>query len=291
MASTMTTLNRATRSQRTTSANAHATRERRALEAHGVSVQTLFARCQNGDRAARETLVTRFMPLARKVARRYWNSSLPREDLAQVANLALIKAIDRFDSGRGRPFEAFAVPTILGELRRCFRDSSWAVHVARGAQERSKAVQDAIELLARDHGRSPTVQQLALYLELPEEDILDALQVGHAYTATSLDAPVQNGEEETTLACTLGEHDDGYEHVETAMLMENALACLTDHEQRLLILRFVDELTQAQIGKQLGVSQMQVSRLLRATLAKLRDHIGEPSIAQRQLSPRPPFVA
>lgn len=243
-------------------------------------MQTLFACCHNGDRAAREALVTSFMPLARKVARRYWNSSLPREDLTQVANLALVKAIDRFDTGRGRPFEAFAIPTILGELRRYFRDSSWAVHVARGAQERSKAVQDAIELLSRDHGRPPTVQQLALYLELPEEDILDALQVAHAYTATSLDAPVQSGEEdETTLASTLGEHDDGYEHVETEMLIENALACLTDREQRLLKLRFVDELTQAQIGKQLGVSQMQVSRLLRATLAKLRDHIGEPTLA------------
>jgi RNA polymerase sigma factor (sigma-70 family) len=164
-----------------------------------------------------------------------------------------------------------------GELRRYFRDSSWAVHVARGAQERCKAVQDAIELLSHDHGRPPTIQQLALYLELPEADILDALQVAHPYAATSLDVPAQNREEdETTLACILGEHD-GYEHVETDTLIENALACLTDREQRLLKLRFVDELTQAQIGKQLGVSQMQVSRLLRGTLAKLREHIGEPS--------------
>jgi RNA polymerase sigma-B factor len=219
------------------------------------------------------------MPLARKVARRYWNSSLPREDLTQVANLALLKAIDRFDPTRGRPFEAFAIPTILGELRRYFRDSSWAVHVARGAQERSKAVQDAVELLSRKHGRPPTVHQLALYLELSEEDILEGLQVAHAYMASSLDAPAQNGgeeDDETTLASTLGERDEGYEHVETDMLIEDALASLTERERRLLKLRFVDELTQAQIGKQLGVSQMQVSRLLRATLAKLRKNIGEP---------------
>jgi len=264
-------------SQRATTA----TLERRLLQTHGASTPALFERCRSGDRAAREALITRYMPLARKVARRYWNSSLAREDLTQVANLALVKAIDRFDPDRGRKFEAFAIPTILGELRRYFRDCSWAVHVARGAQERSKAVQAAVELLSREHGRPPTVQQLALYLELPEEDVLDALQVTHAYTAASLDAPVQGGEEdESTLVSILGEHDDGYEHVETEMLVENALACLTDREQRLLKLRFVDELTQAQIGKQLGVSQMQVSRLLRGALAKLRDHIGEePTLA------------
>lgn len=262
------------------SATAHATPEHPVLQAHGASVQTLFARCRAGDGAARETLVTRYMPLARKVARRYWNSSLSSEDLTQVANLALVKAVDRFDPDRGRPFEAFAIPTILGELRRYFRDSSWAVHVARSGQERSKAVQDAVELLSRRHGRSPSVQQLALYLELSEEDVLEGLQVARAYTAASLDAPVQNGQDdETTLVSTFGEYDDGYEQVETAMLIEGALASLTDREQRLLRLRFIDELTQAQIGTRLGVSQMQVSRLLRAALAKLRENIGEPTVA------------
>jgi RNA polymerase sigma-B factor len=250
--------------------------DRFALDSSAV----LFRRVGQGDHEAREALIVRFMPLARSVARRYWNSSLAREDLTQVANLALVKAIDRFDPDRGRPFEAFAIPTILGELRRYFRDSSWAVHVARGAQERSKAVHDAAELLGGEHGRPPTVNQLALYLEMSEEDVLDGLQVAHAYAATSLDAPVQNGEaDETTLACALGEHDDGYEHVETGMLIEHALSSLTDRERRLLRLRFVHELSQAQIGKQLGVSQMQVSRLLRATLAKLRESLGEPAPA------------
>lgn len=247
-----------------------------AVSALRPSTEGLFHRVGLGDRDARETLIVQFMPLARKVARRYWNSSLAREDLTQVANLALVKAIDRFDPALGRPFEAFAVPTILGELRRYFRDSSWAVHVTRGAQERAKAIQHATEVLAREHGRPPTVQQLAVYLELSEEDILDGLQVVHAYTASSLDAPLQNGEDdETTLASTLGEHDTGFEHVETGMLIGDALAGLTDREQRLLALRFVDELTQAQIGEQLGVSQMQVSRLLRAALAKLRENIAE----------------
>jgi RNA polymerase sigma-B factor len=253
------------------------TTETRPRTARPRSTEVLFREARQGDHAARETLIVRYMPLARKVARRYWNSSLAYEDLTQVANLALVKAIDRFDLDHGRPFEAFAIPTILGELRRYFRDSSWAVHVARGAQERSKSVQDAIELLSREHGRPPTVHQLALYLELSEEDVLDGLQVARAHTASSLDAPAQTGEDdETTLVSTIGEHDNGYEHVETGMLIGDALAGLTPRERRLLELRFVHELTQAEIGKQLGVSQMQVSRLLRSTLAKLREGIGEP---------------
>ncbi len=251
---------------------------RRTARAH--STELLFREARRGDRDARETLIVRFMPLARKIARRYWNSLLACEDLTQVANLALVKAIDRFDPDHGRPFEAFAIPTILGELRRYFRDSSWAVHVARSAQERSKAIQDAVEFLSRAHGRPPTVQRLALYLELSEEDVLDGLQVARAYTASSLDAPAQNGEnDETTLASTLGEHDKGYEHVENDMLIEDALAGLTHREQRLLELRFIHELTQAEIGRQLGVSQMQVSRLLRSTLATLRESIGESAFA------------
>jgi RNA polymerase sigma-B factor len=250
--------------------------ERRPLSAAAASSELLFARCRGGDRAAREALVTRYMPLARKLARRYWSSSLSAEDLTQVANLALVKAVDRFDPDRARTFEAFAIPTILGELRRHFRDASWAVHVARGAQERSKAIHDATARLSREHGRPPTVGQLAQYLELSEEEVLDGLRVSYAYAASSLDAPVQDGEEEeTTLGSTLGAHDQGYEQVENGILVADALANLTAREQRLLELRFVHELTQAQIGEQLGVSQMQVSRLLRSSLATLRESIGE----------------
>ncbi len=240
-----------------------------------TSTEELFGLVREGDRAAREQLALRFMPLARKVSRRYSNSSLSSEDLTQVANLALVKAIDRFDPDVGRSFEAFAIPTILGELRRYFRDSAWSVHVARGAKERSKAVQDASEMLAREHGRAPSVSQLAVYLELSEEDVLDALQVAQAYAADSLDAPVRSGEEDVTLVSTLGERELGYERAETNMLIEDALTELSERERRALKLRFVDELTQLQIGHELGVSQMQVSRILRATLAKLRDRLGD----------------
>jgi RNA polymerase sigma-B factor len=256
--------------------SARAVCERQPSRAHGDSTQTLFMRCHDGDRAAREELVAHYMPLARKLARRYWSSTLSPEDLTQIASLALVKAIDRFDPDRGRAFEAFAIPTILGELRRHFRDVSWAVHVPRGAQERSQTVQNAIARLAREHGRPPTVGQLAQYLELSEEEILDGMQAAHAYTAGSLDAPTQNDEDgETTLASTLGGHDRGYEQVENGILVADALATLTEREQRLIELRFVHELTQARIGEQLGISQMQVSRLLRATIAKLREHFGE----------------
>ncbi len=242
-----------------------------------ATTEQLFAAAREGDRVAREELVVRFMPLARKVARRYSKSSLSADDLTQVANLALVKAIDRFDPDRGRPFEGFAVPTILGELRRHFRDNAWAVHVARSAKERSKAVQDAGELLAREHGRAPSVPQLALYLEISEEDVLDALQVAQAYAAESLDAPMLGGEEELTLASSLGERELGYERVETRVLIEEALDGLPERERRALKLRYVDDLTQAQIGEELGVSQMQVSRMLRTTLGKLRVRLGAPS--------------
>jgi RNA polymerase sigma-B factor len=235
----------------------------------------LFTRCHAGDLSAREELVVRYMPLARRLARRYWRSSLSLDDLTQVANLALVRAIDRYDPTRGRKFESFAIPTILGELRRYFRDTSWSVHVTRSAQERAMEVHDTIGALSRENGRSPSIQDLAQYLERPEEDVLDSFLVLDAYKANSLDAPATEESSTTTLGATLGGVDDGYELVEDDMMLERALGCLTPREHELLELRFVAELPQAQIGARMGVSQMQISRLLRATLAKLQREIGE----------------
>jgi RNA polymerase sigma-B factor len=141
----------------------------------------LFARHIQGDQAAREALVRRFMPLARSLARRYDRSSEPFEDLLQVASLGLLKALDRFDPSRGHPFASFAVPTILGEMRRHFRDAGWSVHVPRGSQERALKVRDAQERLANSRGRAATVSELAEYLELSTEEIIDALQAIQAY--------------------------------------------------------------------------------------------------------------
>ena len=237
-----------------------------------VSTEALFERVAFGDVVARETLVHRFLPLARSLARRYANSSVPNDDLTQVASLALLKAIDRFDPERGRSFEAFAVPTILGELRRYFRDSAWAVHVARGAKERAHDVQEAAEQLFASRGRSPTVRELAEYLELSREDVLDALQASASFAASSLDAPLQSGEDdgETTLGGRLGAEDSAYERVENVSALSSAIADLSAKERGLLRMRFGAGMTQLQIGRRLGVSQMQVSRLLRATLEHLR---------------------
>ena len=243
----------------------------------GPSCEPLFRRYQrDGDPAAREDLVKRFLPLARTLARRFWHSSEPYEDLVQVASLALVKAIDRFDLERGASFQSFAVPTILGELRRYFRDSGWAVHVPRGAQERALAVRDAEEHLLNRHGRSPTVHEIAVYLELSEEDVLDGLQAARAYTTTSLDLPPQDGEEDgdLTIADRLGDEDDGYELADARVAVAEAVRSLPEGERRLLGMRFVKEMTQSEIGAQLGVSQMQVSRLLRRTLAQLQTQAG-----------------
>ncbi len=214
------------------------------------------------------------MPLARTLARRYHGTSISNEDLSQVAYLALVRAVDRFDPDRGS-FIAFAVPTILGELRRHFRDTAWAVRVGRGLQERTAELQGAVDLLARKDGRPPTVQELALYLERTEEDVLEAMQAKQAYSASSLDEPAPDGEDDnTTLLGSLGARDAGYERVEDRVAVQGALSQLDDAERRLLELRYRDELTQQDIGQRIGVSQMQVSRLLTATLAKLREQCG-----------------
>ena len=243
-----------------------------------AKTEQLFRACRRyGDEAAREELVLRFLPLARKLARRYSHSSVPDEDLVQVASIALLKAIDRFDPARGSAFQSFAIPTILGELRRHFRDTSWAVHVARAAQERALAVQETIARLSARHGHSPTVPEIAVYLELSEEEVLDGMQAGRAYSTMSLDAPSPSGEEDgdATLAAELGRDEQGYELIETGAAIADALGGLAPRDRELLQLRFAVGLTQSEIGEQLGVSQMQVSRLLARTLDTLRVRLAD----------------
>jgi RNA polymerase sigma-B factor len=234
--------------------------------------RSLFLRWQhNGDRSAREALVARFMPLARGLARRYGSSSEPFEDLLQVASMGLLKAIDRFDTGRGHSFSSFAVPTILGEMRRYFRDSGWAVHVPRGAQERALKVREVQERLAKEHRRAPTVNQLAEFLELDIEEIVDALAALQAYETFSLDAPRPGVEEEVvTYGESLGQDDERYELVELDATISSALEHIAPRERAMLRMRFVEDLTQMEIAARMGVSQMQVSRLLRHSLDQLR---------------------
>ena len=246
----------------------------------GDDVPTLFARWRNDrDPVAREELVRRFMPLARGLARRYGNSSEPFEDLLQVASLGLLKAMDRYDSERGYPFPSFAVPTILGEMRRYFRDSGWAVHVPRGAQERALKVRDAQERLANTKGHAPTVNELAVYLETPVEDVLDALQAIHAYQTVSLDAPRPSADEQDAAPYgeSIGSDDERYELIELDVTLTSVLCRIPPRERAIIRMRFVEDLTQTEIAERIGVSQMQVSRLLRRTLDQLRalTHPGE----------------
>jgi len=233
----------------------------------------LFLRWQHeGDPRAREELIDRFLPLARNLARRYAGAREPFDDLVQVASLGLVKAVDRFDVDRGAAFSSFAVPTILGELKRYFRDLGWAVHVPRGAQERALKVQAAQERLTSRTGRPPTVNELAEYLELPIEDVLDALETAAAHHSASLDAPRNDGEDDTATLCdAFGEEDRRYELVDQTVTVAAAAQQLSAREREVLALRFAGDMTQTQIAREIGVSQMQVSRILRRALSRLRE--------------------
>jgi RNA polymerase sigma-B factor len=234
----------------------------------------LFVRWQRrGDAAARELLVERFSPLSRRLAQRYRHTTELYEDLYQVAQLGLVKAIDGYDPDRGSPFAAYAIPTILGELRRHFRSSSWAVHVPRAAQERALEIRDAERVLAEEHGHSPTVSELAQFMELSIEEVLDAMQALRALGSISLDAPRggEAGEESCSYVETIGAEDPHYELVELGTDLTAALRLLQPRQREILRLRFFEELTQSQIAERIGVSQMQVSRLLARCVAELRE--------------------
>src|SRR5579884_3274437 len=238
-----------------------------------VDNNELFIRWhEHGDARAREELVDRFLPLARNLARRYAGAREPFDDLLQVASLGLVKAIDRFDVQRGAAFSSFAVPTILGELKRYFRDLGWSVHVPRGAQEQALKVQEAQERLTSRTGRPPTVNELAEYLELSVEDVLDALETAAAHHSASLDAPRDDGEDDSgTLVDVFGQEDPRFELVDESVTISAAANQLTPRERRVLALRFVEDMTQTQIAAEIGVSQMQVSRILRRALSRLRE--------------------
>ena len=232
----------------------------------------LFLRWQqDGDQRARAELVDRFLPLARNLARRYAGAREPFEDLLQVASLGLVKAIDRFDVDRGAAFSSFAVPTILGELKRYFRDLGWSVHVPRGAQEQALKVQEAQERLTSKTGRPPTVHELAEYLELAVDEVLDALETAAAHHSASLDAPREDRDDESgSLVDVFGQEDHRYELIEQTTTISAAAKELSPRERRVLALRFASDMTQTQIADEIGVSQMQVSRILRRALSQLR---------------------
>jgi RNA polymerase sigma-B factor len=241
--------------------------------AHIARSTELFDRWRRyRDIRARDELIARFLPLARKLARRYMSASEPYDDLVQVASLGLVKAVERFDPERGFAFTSFAVPTIVGELKRYFRDTAWALHVDRGAQERARKIAEAQEEVAAHTGRPPTIHELAQYLEMTEEEVLDGLQTADAYDAISLDAPMASDDADMSSRLEIiGTEDERLELVDTQATIFAAAKHLPARERQILYLRFGEDLTQSQIAERVGVSQMQVSRLLRRSLQRLRD--------------------
>jgi RNA polymerase sigma-B factor len=222
------------------------------------------------DLVVRDELVRRFMPFARKLALRYIHSREPLDDLVQVACVGLLNAIERFEPGRGKKFTSFAAPTIVGELKRHFRDKGWAVHVPRDLQERALAVSRQTERLSAQLGRSPDLNELAAALHCTIEQVIEAIDAAHNYHPASLDAPVAHEDEDgSSLAETLGDEDDGFELADHRLAIAERWGSLSDVERQVLALRLVHELTQREISQQIGCSQMHVSRLLRRSMLRL----------------------
>ncbi len=225
-----------------------------------------------GDPAAREALVARFLPLARQLARRYQRGGEPLDDLVQVASLGLLKAIDRFDPERETAFSSFAVPTILGELKRHFRDKGWSVRVPRDLQELTVKVDRVGEQISRDLGRAPTPTEIAESIGVTAEQVLEAREASAAYRAVSLDRPRDEEDEDSSgIADAVGVEDPGFSVAEDSATVERLMRVLTDREREVLRLRFEEDLTQSEIGARVGVSQMHVSRLIRQSVARLRE--------------------
>ena len=233
----------------------------------------LFERyLRDGDARAREQLVERFLPLARQLARRYQRADEPLDDLVQVASLGLVKAIDRFDADRQVVFSSYAVPTILGELKRHFRDRTWSVRVPRDLQELALRVDRTVTSLSLDLRRAPSITEIAEAVNASEEQVLEALEAAGAYRAASLDSPRgsrrrRQARRWPTPSATRRAASSLAEHRAT---LEPLLGTISARERTVLALRFGEDLTQAEIGARIGVSQMQVSRLIRQALARLR---------------------
>ncbi|MGW2788140.1 RNA polymerase sigma factor SigF [Streptomyces populi] len=221
---------------------------------------------------ARNTLIEMNLSLVQYAASRFRSRGAEEmEDIVQVGTIGLIKAIDRFDLTREVEFTSFAIPYITGEIKRFFRDTTWAVHVPRRLQEARVQLAKATEELRSRLGRTPTVQELSQLMSLSEEEVNEARLASNGYNSTSLDAAINAGDEgEAALADFIGSDDSSLELVEDFHALAPLIASLDERERRIIHMRFVDELTQAQIGEHLGISQMHVSRLLSRTLAKLR---------------------
>ena len=234
-----------------------------------TEIRRLFlSYADSGDERLRNQLVEEHLGLAHQLARRFTNRGESYDDLVQVASMALVMSVDRFDPDRGVEFSTFATRTIIGELKRHFRDKGWAIRAPRRIQELYLAIRPAIETLTQDLGRPPSVVEIAENVGASEESVLEALEAGQRYRTASIDAPDR---EDSSMVLRLGQVDSGFAGSDDRMLLAASMADLPEREQKILRLRFVDGLTQSEIAAQIGVSQMQVSRLLAASLAQLRE--------------------
>jgi RNA polymerase sigma-B factor len=243
--------------------------------AHERRLLSLYARTR--DPVVLEELVERFMPLARQLASRYRGGGEPMEDLVQIASVGLVNAISRFDPELGFSFPTFAVPTILGELRRHFRDRGWSVHVERGLKDRHATVEKAIGELSTRLGHSPSVGEISERVGLAAENVLEALDAGNAHYTLSIDAGTSEGDDEDRppIVESLGDRDPGYEAIEYGAAIAPVLDELSERDRRIVHLRFVEDKTQTEIATEVGLSQMHVSRILRSTLERFRERVRE----------------
>lgn len=226
-------------------------------------------------RRLRQHVITRCLPLAEHIARRFQGRGEPIDDLEQIARLGLVNAIDRYDVTKGNSFVAFAVPTIMGEVRRYFRDSGWSIHVPRRAKEMQLAIGECVERLSQGLGRSPSAREIARDLDVPYEHVVSGLIARDAYQPASIDAAASDSEG-LKLSDRMGGEDPALENAEGYVAIKPHLEALPERERTILYLRFFGGMTQTQIAARIGISQMHVSRILTRTLARLRSEVAEP---------------
>ncbi|MGP4107475.1 RNA polymerase sigma factor SigB [Virgibacillus sp. L01] len=227
------------------------------------------------DKVTQEKVVLAYTDLVESIARKYSKNSNIHEDLAQVGMIGLLAAIRRYDASFGKSFESFAIPTIIGEIKRFIRDKTWSVHVPRRIKELGPKIKKAVDELTTENQDSPSVKEIADYLEVSEEDILETMEMGKSYKALSVDRKIEADSDGSTVAILdlVGNSENGYENVDQRMLLEKILPVLSEREQQILRCTYFDNLSQKETGELLGISQMHVSRLQRRSLRKLREAI------------------
>ncbi|MCI1575565.1 MAG: RNA polymerase sigma factor SigB [Heyndrickxia faecalis] len=230
---------------------------------------------QNGDKEAQEILVAHYQKLVESLARKYSKGRAYQEDIFQVGIIGLLGAIQRFDPNIGKSFESFAIPTIIGEIKRFLRDKTWSVHVPRRIKELGPRIKSTVEKLTNELQRSPKIAEIAAHLEISEEEVLEAMEMSKSYHALSVDHSIESDSDGSTVTLLdmVGSEDDGYEKVNQRLVLEKVLHVLSERERQVIHYTYIENLSQKDTGEKLGISQMHVSRLQRRAIKKLRDAI------------------